>query len=98
MPFFDDDDPASIEEEYIDRIVPRDGHNGDHDLWQRSIDESPVWDSMTPEQHMEVADKFAEAVYGGSLADAEDFLGMLQIDWDDDDISDFWDLYDQVAS
>lgn len=43
---------------------------------------------------MEAADLFTDAVFSGSLSEAEDFLDMLMVDWDDADISDFWDLYD----
>lgn len=92
--FFDDPvDPAEIENEYIDQQVPREAF----DLWERSIAESDAWDSMTPEQHMQAADLFGEAVVGGSLSTAEDFLDMLDIEWDNDDIRDFWDAYDAVA-
>lgn len=90
MPSFFDPEPADYEDAYIERILPE----GAEDLWQRTIDESPVWDQLSPEQHMEAADLFTDSVFAGSLSEAEDFLDMLQVDWDDADISDFWDLYD----
>lgn len=91
---FGGSNPADIEDDYIERIVPYEGAV----LWLSSIEESPVWDSMTPEQHMNAADLFAEAAFSGSLDEAEYFTDYLQIDWDDSDISDYWDLYDSLAS
>lgn len=94
MAIFDDEpDPADIEDDYIDRVVPHEGA----DLWERSIAESPLWDSMSPEAHMQAADMFANAAFAGSLYDAELFTDYLGIDWDDADIGEFWDLYDQLA-
>lgn len=92
--FFDDEpSPEEIEHDYIDRMIPTEGV----DLWERSIEESPTWDDMTAEQHMIAADLFAEAAYSGSIGVAEDFTDYLDIEWDNDDISDFWDLYDSVS-
>jgi hypothetical protein len=94
MSIFDDEPTgADIEDDYIERVVPYEGAV----LWLASVEESPVWESMSPEQHMEAADMFAQAAYSGSLSVAEDFLEFLEIDWDDDDIGEFWDLYDQVS-
>lgn len=93
MPIFDDDDPAAIEDEYISQVIPSEGE----ELWQRTIDESPVWDSMSPDEHMTAADMFAAAAFAGSLEDAEDFLGYLEVEWDDRDIGDFYDMYEQLA-
>jgi hypothetical protein len=90
VPIFGDD---VNEDEYIERILP----DGGEELWQRSVDESPYWESMSPEQHMEAADLFAGAVFGGNIGEAEDFTDMLGIMWDDADISDFWDLYDALS-
>ena len=94
MPIFGEEpDPADIEDEYIERVVPYEGAV----LWINSTEASPVWDSMSPEQHMQAADMFAHAAFSGSLDVAEEFTDFLQIEWDDDDISDYWDLYDQLA-
>lgn len=94
MAIFDDDyDPADIEDEYINRVVPDEGIV----LWIESTEESPIWDTMTPEQHMQAADLFAEAAVSGSLDVAEDFTDFLDIEWDDADITAFWDIYDALA-
>jgi hypothetical protein len=88
------DDPNGFDEDdYISRIIPP----GGDDLWNRSIDVSPVWDGMSPERHAEIADLFAHAVYSGSIYEAERFTDELDIVWDNDDISDYWDLYDMSA-
>lgn len=92
--FFDDDtDPAEIEEEYITAEIPVEGL----DLWERSIQESDRWDSMSPEEHMHAADLFGQAVVSGSLDKAEDFTDYLDIEWDNDDIAAFWEAYEQAA-
>lgn len=92
--FFDDElSAAEIEEEYIERLVPTEGA----ELWDRSVEESPVWNDMTPEQHIIAADLFSEAVASGSLEVAEDFTDFLNIEWDIQDIRDFWEAYDQLA-
>lgn len=94
MAIFDDDyDPADIEDDYINRVIPDEGIV----LWIQSTEESPVWDSMTPEEHMQAADMFAEAAFAGSLDLAEEFTDFLDIEWDDADITEFWDIYDQLA-
>jgi len=90
VPIFDDD---VNEEEYLDRVIPDEGV----ELWQHSIDASPNWDDLSPEQHMEAADLFAEAIYSGSIYTAEDFTDFIGIEWDDSDIADFWDLYETVS-
>jgi hypothetical protein len=92
--FFDDEpSPAEIENEYIEAMIPVEGL----DLWERSTDGSPIWDSMTPEQHMMAADMFAQAAYSGSIYEAEDFTNFLDIEWDNSDIADYWDMYDALA-
>lgn len=92
--FFDDEPSAAeFEEEYIERLIPTEGV----DLWERSTEASPVWDSMTPEQHMLAADMFAQAAYSGSIYEAEDFTDYLNVEWDDADISDYWDMYDALV-
>lgn len=91
--FGDEPDPASIEDDYIERVVPYEGAT----LWLSSVEESPVWESMSPEQHMQAADLFASAAFSGSLDEAENFTDFLEIDWDDSDIADYWDLYDQLV-
>lgn len=90
MPIFGDD---VNEDDYIARILPE----GGEELWQRSIDESPYWDSMSSEDHMRIADLFADAVFSGSIGEAEQFTDELGIMWDDADITDFWDLYDALS-
>lgn len=91
--FGDEPDPADIEDDYIERVVPYEGAV----LWLRSVEESPNWESMSPEEHMTAADMFANAAFAGSLYDAELFTDYMGIEWDDADISDFWDIYDQLA-
>jgi hypothetical protein len=91
--FFDEPDPAEIENDYIDAIIPTEGV----DLWERSIEESDRWDSMSPEEHMQAADLFASAAYSGSITEAEDFTDLLDIEWDNVDIGEFWDMYEALA-
>jgi hypothetical protein len=87
--FGDEPDPADIEFEYIQRVVP----NEAADLWNRSIEESPSWDSYSPEDHMFLADMFASALYAGDLDSAEDWTEYLDIDWDHADIHEFYEAY-----
>jgi hypothetical protein len=92
--FFDNEPrPEDIEEEYISNIIPVEGY----DLWERSIEASPVWGDMNAEQHMQIADLYASAAYSGSFYEAEEFLDLLYIEWDNDDIAAFWELYESLA-
>lgn len=88
-----DDDPESIRDSYIDQVIPHEAS----ELWQNSIESSPTWNSYGPEDQMYLADLFADAVYGGSYNEAEDFLEYLEIDWDDYDITAYWDAYDAIT-
>lgn len=91
--FGDEPSPAEIEQEYIGNIVPIEGA----ELWDRSTENSPYWDDMTPEQHMQAADMFAAAAFSGSIYEAEDFTNFLNIEWDDVDIREFWDMYELLS-
>ncbi len=94
MAIFDDEpDPADIEQEYIDRVVP----NEAADLWNASIENSPVWNDYSPEDHMYLADMFADALVSGSLDAAELWAEYLEIDWDDADIHDFYEAYGSLT-
>ncbi len=92
--FFDNEPSAEeIEEEYINNQIPTEAL----DLWERTIEASPVWDDMNAEQHMQMADLYASAVFSGDYYDVEDFLGYLYVEWDDDDIAAFWEAYESLA-
>jgi hypothetical protein len=52
---------------------------------------------MNAEQHMQIADLYASAAYSGSFYEAEEFLDLLYIEWDNDDIAAFWELYESLA-
>lgn len=93
--FFGDDseDPESIEDAYIDQVVPQEAS----ELWQNSIETSPTWDSYSAEDHMYLADLFADAVFSGDFSSAEDFLEYLDIEWDDYDIHAFYEAYESVT-
>lgn len=94
MALFDDEpDPADIEADYINRVIP----NEASDLWERSIAESPVWESYSPEDHMFLADMFADALFSGSIYQAEDFTEYLEVEWDDNDIADFFEAYESLT-
>lgn len=94
MALFDDEpDPADIEADYIDRVIP----NEAQDLWDRSVAESPVWESYSPEDHMFLADMFADALFSGSIYEAEAFTEYLEVDWDDNDIADFFEAYESLT-
>lgn len=94
MALFDDEpDPADIEADYIDRVIP----NEAQDLWDRSVAESPVWESYSPEDHMFLADMFADALFSGSIYEAEGFTEYLEVDWDDNDIADFFEAYESLT-
>jgi hypothetical protein len=92
--FGSEPDPADYEDDYINRVIPYEGAL----LWIRSTDASPVWDRMSPEQHMEAADIFAQSAFSGSIYEAEYFTNLLQIVWDDDDIRDYWDMYEELVT
>lgn len=92
MAIFDTPEEAA-EYVYIQEMVPAEAQ----DLWQRTVDESPYWEGMDSQQHMDAADMFAEALFSGSLSTAEEFLDMLGVEWDDVDIGDFYDLYELYA-
>lgn len=100
MAIFDDlfgennQNPADYEDSYIQQIVPPEAM----DLWEVTISHSPVWDSYSPEDHMFLADLYANAVVAGSLDEAEDFLDYLEVEWDDYDIADFYEAYDSIAN
>ena len=92
--FFDDpDDPSSIEDAYIDQVIPAEAR----ELWDSSIENSPDWDSYSAEDHMYLADLFADAVFSGDFSTAEDFLEYLDIDWDDSDIHAFYEAYESIT-
>ena len=92
--FFDaDDDPQSIEDAYIQQVIPEEAS----ELWQNSIEESSYWDRLDPEEHMYLADMFADAVFSGDFSKAEDFLEYLDIVWDDYDIHAFYEAYESVT-
>jgi len=46
---------------------------------------------------MFLADMFADAVFSGSIGEAEDFTEYLEIDWDDQDIHDFFEAYEELT-
>jgi hypothetical protein len=91
--FDDEPDPADIEQEYIDRVIPDEAA----DLWNASIENSPTWDMYSSEDHMYLADMFADAVFSGSLDMAEEWTEYLEIDWDDADIHDFYEAYGSLT-
>jgi hypothetical protein len=94
VPIFDDEsDPADIEQEYIDRVIP----NEAAELWNNSIEMSPVWESYSSEEHMYLADMFVDALFSGDLQGAEDWTEYLEIDWDDADIHDFYEAYGSLT-
>lgn len=88
-----DDDPQSIEDAYIQQVIPEEAA----ELWQNSIEESPSWNQYSAEDHMFLADLFSSAVYSGSLDAAEDFLDYLDIVWDNYDIREFYEAYEQLT-
>ena len=88
--FFDvNDDPEDIEESYIQEAIPWQAA----ELWETSIAASPVWDQYSAEDHMYLADLYADAVFAGDFGAAEEFLEYLEIDWDYDDIHEFYEAY-----
>lgn len=90
---FDDDDPESIKDAYIAQVIPEEAA----ELWQNSIEESPMWDQYSAEDQMYLADIFADAVFQGDFDMAEDFLEYLEIDWDDYDIHSFYEAYESLT-
>ena len=93
MAFFDAPEPDDVEKDYIERNVPPEAL----ELWNDSISASPVWDSMSPEEHMQASDLYSDAVFQGSFFIAEEFLALLQIDWDDSDVREFYDAYEALV-
>ena len=93
--FFDDDgnDPDSIEDAYIEQVIPLEAS----ELWHNSIETSPTWDQYSAEDHMFLADLFADAVFSGDFDAAEDFLEYLEIEWDDYDIHAFYEAYESIS-
>lgn len=93
--FFDtsDENPEDIEDAYIDQVIPPEAS----ELWQNSIESSPEWDSYSAEDHMYLADLFADAVFAGDFDNAEDFMDYLGIEWDDYDIHAFYEAYESVS-
>ena len=89
---FGDQDPEDYEEDYINQVVPDEAR----ELWDASVENSPVWDQYSAEDHMYLADIFADAVYSGDFDAAEDYLEYLEIDWDDYDIHSFYEAYEQA--
>lgn len=89
---FDDDDP-DIESAYINQVIPPEAR----DLWDHSVSESPEWERYTPEDHMFLADMFADAVFSGDFDIAEDFLELMEIQWDRYDIHEFWVAYQALT-
>lgn len=89
----DSEDPDSIEDAYINQVVPPEAS----ELWQNSIESSPTWDSYSSEDHMYLADIFADAVFSGDFYQAEDFLEYLDIEWDDYDIHAFYEAYESLT-
>lgn len=90
--FFGSDDDA-IGDDYFRQAVPEEGW----DLFERSIEASPTWDTFSAEEQAELADMYGDAIVSGSFDEAEDFLFFLDIEWDDDDIADFWEAYESLA-
>lgn len=94
MAIFDNEpDPADIEYEYIQRVIPDEAA----ELWNNSIETSPAWNEYSPEDHMFLADMFVEALFSGDLSMAEDWTEYLEIDWDDQDIHDFYEAYGSLT-
>lgn len=91
---FGDDQPEDYEEDYINRVVPQEAE----ELWAISVSHSQVWDQYSAEDHMFLADLFADAVVSGDMDRAEDFLDYLEIDWDDYDIHAFYEAYAQIQN
>jgi hypothetical protein len=87
------DDPEGIEESYINQVVPSEAR----ELWDVSIENSPTWDSYSAEDHMYLADIFADAVFQGDFDSAEEFLEYLEIDWDESDIRSFYEAYEAIS-
>lgn len=87
------DDPEDIESAYINQVIPAEAA----DLWERSISRSPTWEQYSPEDHMYLADMFADAVFSGDFDLAEDFLEYIEYDWDDYDVREFWEAYEALT-
>jgi hypothetical protein len=87
------DDPEDIEDAYIQQVIPEEAE----ELWHNSIEASPTWDQYGAEDHMYLADLFADAVFAGDFGAAEDFLEYLEIDWDDYDIHQFYEAYESLT-
>jgi hypothetical protein len=90
---FDDDGRDDIESAYINQVIPQEAA----ELWDASVANSPVWDSYSPEDHMFLADQFADAVFSGDFDIAEDFLDYLEIEWDAYDVHQFWEAYEALT-
>jgi len=88
-----DDDPEDIESAYLDQVIPEEAS----ELWHNSIEASPMWDQYSPEDHMYLADLFADAVFTGDFDSAEEFLEYLEIDWDNSDIRQFYEAYESLT-
>lgn len=93
MPGIFDDDPESIRDAYIEQVIPDEAS----ELWQNSIESSYEWHRYGPEDQMTLADLFADAVFGGSFSQAEDFLVYLDITWDSYDIHAFYEAYEALT-
>lgn len=89
----DGEDSDSIEDAYIDQVIPPEAS----ELWENSIESSPIWDEYSSEDHMFLADLFADAVFSGDFDAAEDFLDYLEIEWDDYDIGLFYEAYESIT-
>lgn len=92
-PFDGNSQDDDIESAYINQVIPDEAR----DLWIASISESPTWESYSAEDHMFLADMFADAVFSGDFDIAEDFLEYLEIEWDDYDVHEFWEAYESLT-
>jgi hypothetical protein len=90
---FDGDDPEDIESAYINQVIPTEAA----DLWNDSVAASPEWERYSPEDHMFLADMFADAVFSGDFDVAEDFLELMEIEWDAYDVHQFWEAYEALT-
>lgn len=94
MAIFDNEpDPADIEQAYIDRVIPEEAA----ELWNNSIESSAAWELYSPEDHMFLADMFADAVFNANLNLAEEWTEYLEIDWDNEDIHSFYEAYEALT-
>lgn len=91
--FDDGQTPEDIEESYINQVIPEEAR----ELWDTTIENSPTWDSYSAEDHMYLADLYADAVFQGDYDSAEDFLEYLDTDWDNDETHAFYEAYESLT-